>query len=115
MSFESIRSTRQVPTAVPTSETESARFDLDIGRVEFGPDAKVDLDDLIALIERSPLDVIVVRYPASWIDFPARLVVRGRHSHQADTLMYYVRHLADRPPQRALPEGFTVRPVGAPG
>jgi GNAT superfamily N-acetyltransferase len=114
VSYASIREARSLPLSVPISEVESARFGLGLGRVELGPDARVDLADLVGLIDESPLDVIVVRYPAAWTDAAAGLTVRGRQAHHADTLLCYGYDpdLADRSSLRALPEGFSVRTAG---
>jgi ribosomal protein S18 acetylase RimI-like enzyme len=110
MSYQSILASSELPEVIPRSERESDRFGLELGRVELGPDADVGVDELIGLVERSALDVIVVRHPAAWTDFPARLAVPSRRTHQADTLMYYRAALEAPLPSRVeLPDEVSIR------
>jgi GNAT superfamily N-acetyltransferase len=110
MSYQSIVTSSELPSVIPRSDAESARFGLEVGRLELGPDADVPVEQVNDAVERSTLDVIVLRYPAAWIDFPARLAASARRIHQADTLMYYRAQMDELPSCPVeLPDGFSVR------
>ena len=107
MSYRSIVDARELPAEVPRSDVESARFGVEFGRLEIGPDADVTLPQLKALVASSPLDVIMIRYPAARIEIAAGLQIADRRTHHADTLMYYRCDLSRQRRQSSLVDGFT--------
>jgi hypothetical protein len=82
-----------------------------VGRVDIGPGNKCTASDLVALVERSAPDVVVARYPADRVSWPAAFGSADRLVFHADTIVYW--ELANPRPQD-LPQGLTGR-VAQPG
>jgi hypothetical protein len=98
---------------VADSPLESRRFGLSVARatVPFSMAGEQALPELAAVLRESAADLVVLRYPAAYADWYARLLTVGRDLVFADTLVYWRLPLADRrasEPGR-LPDGLGVQ------
>ena len=75
--------------AIRSSETESCRSGLTIGRLNVGPPGFVRGRDVVQLIERSEFDVVIVRASAEDTQLASELNTSRLISWQADTLLYF--------------------------
>jgi GNAT superfamily N-acetyltransferase len=92
MAFGDFRLNRPLPDRIGESALESARFGLRVGRLSVG--GRTDETDpaaIGALIERSGLDLVILRYPAEHLGIAADLALRDLVAWQADTLLYFVK------------------------
>lgn len=80
---------RRSDLEVRISEVESRASGLAVGRLEVWPPESACGQDVIALIEASGLDVVIVRLGAEAINFAAALDTEIYASWQADTLLYF--------------------------
>lgn len=95
------------------SPMETARFGLSVARatVPFGADRGRALGLVGSMLRDSPADLVVLRYPAAYADWFARLLTTGRDLLAADTLVYWRLALSDPPapaPAGSGPEGLVV-------
>jgi ribosomal protein S18 acetylase RimI-like enzyme len=90
------RTKAEVPASLERSDTESSRFGFEIGRLELTTTTDDQPTVLRSLFLRSELDLLILRYPAEAVDWPARL----RHPDLAvlpcDTLLYFRKDLGPR-------------------
>lgn len=92
--------------AVQTRESplESARFGYSVERLAVSAESGSSLSAVREAVVRSAADVIVLRYPAEYIGWYARLTTPGRTAIFADSLVYWrLRAGAGRAPE-ASPE-----------
>lgn len=72
------------------SESESNRFACSVGRVALGTRDAALIDGLVAELPASRHDLIILRYPARWVEVFDRLTrVGGYRCIFADTLLYF--------------------------
>jgi ribosomal protein S18 acetylase RimI-like enzyme len=96
MPLDFYRTKAEVPATLERSDAESRRFGFEIGRLELTTITDDQPTVLQSLFLRSELDVLILRYPAEGVDWPARL----RHPDIAvlhcDTLLYFRKDLGSR-------------------
>lgn len=72
------------------SVSESVRFGCAVGRVALGVDDAALVDELVAALSTSRHDLVIVRYPARWVDVFDRLTrIPESRAIFADTLLYF--------------------------
>jgi GNAT superfamily N-acetyltransferase len=76
---------------VQQAPLDSARFGISVERVVVGEAATVGVDDLVRVIETSEADLLIVRYPASRVDWAFSLNTESRRGavFHTGTLMYW--------------------------
>ncbi|MDP3891505.1 GNAT family N-acetyltransferase [Nocardioides sp.] len=81
------------------SPLETERFGLSVARatVPFGADRGTALGLVRSMLGGSPADLVVLRYPAAYADWFARLLTTGRDLLAADTLVYWRLDLSGPP------------------
>jgi GNAT superfamily N-acetyltransferase len=97
MAFRDFQLNRPLPDRIAESALESARFGLRVGRLSVGGRTDgIDAAAVGALIERSDLDLVILRYPSEHLGIAADLALRDLVAWQADTLLYFEKsHLVD--------------------
>ncbi|MFI6827249.1 N-acetyltransferase [Kribbella sp. NPDC050241] len=94
--------------AVRPSVEAAKRFDVSVDRMSVSASAGTTLAEVLAAVERSTADVIVLRYPARETTWFAALASGPRQALLADTVVYW--SLAVGKGRRPAPlAGFTIR------
>lgn len=98
---------------VTDSPLETQRFGLSVARatVPFGADRGSALDQVGSVLRDSSADLVVLRYPAAYVDWFARLLTPGRDLLAADTLVYWRLAPLDSAapfPTETLPDGLVI-------
>jgi GNAT superfamily N-acetyltransferase len=82
------------------AEYESKRFGVSVDRITVSASAGTPLDEVLAAVDKSAADVVVLRYPAREVSWFAALATGSRTAILADSLTYW-----------ALPVGKGRRPA----
>lgn len=106
MSYAQLISSTSLPGHLVAAPLESNRFGLQVGRVSLGSARDVDVRDFVRLVEKSGLDVVILRYPAAAVNWFSGLRPAGYVAIHADTLVYYRSSLVPPPPPL---DGYTLR------
>jgi ribosomal protein S18 acetylase RimI-like enzyme len=72
---------------------ESRRFGMTIGRLNVPRQTKLTAAAVIEMLRDAPVDLIVLRTPAEFVDWPAALIAAEVVAIPADTLLYYEKPL----------------------
>jgi ribosomal protein S18 acetylase RimI-like enzyme len=102
MSLSSLIAAKRLPDRVSISKVESNRFGVTVGRLDLGPDARCDPEEILQLVDRDAPEVVVLRFPARWVSWFATLTSGPRVAIHADSLVYWGCNLA------APPAGFAI-------
>jgi GNAT superfamily N-acetyltransferase len=71
------------------SEYESKRFGVSVDRITVSASAGIQLPEVLAAVDKSAADVVVLRYPAREVHWFAALTRGSRTALLADTLVYW--------------------------
>ena len=71
------------------SEYESKRFGVSVDRISVSASAGTPLPEVLAAVEKSTADVVVLRYPAREVTWFAALAAGDRTALLADSLIYW--------------------------
>jgi hypothetical protein len=93
MSLSNLLDARDLPNVVSTSARETARFGTTIGRVELGPETTCGPSEVVDLVDGAEPDVVVLRYPADRVSWPAVFATSSRSVYHADSIVYWERTL----------------------
>lgn len=108
MSYAQLIGSTSLPNALIPSPLETSRFGLRVGRLHLGRCDGIQAEQIVALVQGSDLDVVVLRYPAKAVTWFATLTTAGYEVIHADTLVYYRRSLTPPPPPL---DALTMRPA----
>ncbi|HUB71499.1 MAG TPA: GNAT family N-acetyltransferase [Acidimicrobiales bacterium] len=98
--------------AIGASTSESSRFGLPVGRLEIPVGHNVGPGQVMQLVEASDFDLVILRYPASEVDWFAMLRSPNWSALHADTLLYFEKELGAGETARSL---LTLRRVRGDG
>ena len=93
-------------SAVP-SPSESARFGISVGRLDYTYVADWEGVDVVADLADSDVDLVILRFPAERLEVVRSVHESGRPSLMADTLLHFRRE----PIERADAHGMQLRPL----
>lgn len=71
------------------AEYESKRFGVSVDRITVSASAGTPLDEVLAAVDKSAADVVVLRYPAREVSWFAALATGPRTALLADSLVYW--------------------------
>jgi GNAT superfamily N-acetyltransferase len=94
VSLAGLLGARDLPDRVEVSAVETARFATTIGRIEVGPDSRCSAVDVLDLVAAAEPDVVVLRYPADRVAWPAAFARGVRTVYHADSIVYWEYGLA---------------------
>jgi hypothetical protein len=89
VSLTGLLGAHELPDRVEVSTVETARFGTTIGRVELGPDTECGASEILDLVDGAEPDVVVLRYPADRVAWPAAFTRGSRAVYHADSIVYW--------------------------